>query len=1041
VDPIVGTFNGLGEGAVLPNFLGSNLDAAISYVGGDGNDVVLSIVPPCPDLSAPAPAAQVTNSACTSGCAVSGGSISAPATNCPDDATLQYSTNGGATWSTTVPAYNQTGPAQTILTRCLCDNDDSVSSPWGSVTTAPGACIIPATPVFDDIAPEDCPSDLGVIAATGCGPGTIVEYATSPAGPWYATAPAYTGPALTVYARCRDTATDCVGGNAVETVVDDISPTAMCQNATVYLDASGNASVTAAQVDNGSFDNCGIQGMSVSPNSFTCADVGPNTVTLTVTDVNGLQSTCNATVTVTDNIAPTALCQNVTVYLDASGNASVTAAQVDNGSFDNCGIQGMSVSPNSFTCADVGPNNANRDGCERSAKLQRYGDGDGQHRTHSADRLSRRLRQCVTAAQVDNLQLRRSGHERFAQQLHLRRCRPQHRDARCDGCERPASTCNATVTVTDNIAPTALCQNATVYLDDSGNASLTAAQVNNGSYDNCGIQGMSVWPNAFTCADVGPNTVTLTVTDVNGLQSTCNATVTVTDNIAPTALCQNVTVYLDASGNASVTAAQVDNGSYDNCGIQGMSVSPNSFTCADVGPNTVTLTVTDVNGLQSTCNATVTVTDNIAPTALCQNATVYLDASGNASVTAAQVDNGSYDNCGIQGMSVSPNSFTCADVGPNTVTLTVTDVNGLQSTCTATVTVAPKATVSSISVSPNTRQYSDEVTFTATIQGGAACGLWQAAQYATFYVGAQNMGSADFEVQGTDLIAALSDICLLEGIAGQMSPGAKNVSAVFSGIDAVHFAVSQPVAVSLAITPENAAVAYNGQEYFSTSSPSNCTGIVTLSAYVGDSNDPSEGCRGDIRNAQITFSNAGIPGTTLGTPNLPVGLINPGNIHEGIAVTDFTHTLTGSGCSGGGETFEVWVKASNYYTGETDQDEVTLVTLALPGNDFVTGGGHLALSNSAGTYAGTTGSKMNFGFNMKWNPSGKNLQGQINIIFRRLVNGEWRTYQIKSNKINSMSVDETTRTTARRSSAPRRRCRISPIRTARSLWAAISTWP
>jgi hypothetical protein len=725
---------------------------------------------------------------------------------------------------------------------------------------------------------------------------------------------------------------------ATVTVADNIAPTALCQDVTVYLDADGNASVTAAQVNNGSYDNCDIQEMSVSPSTFTCDDVGPNTVTLTVTDVNGLQSTCTATVTVADNIAPTALCQDATVYLNAGGNASVTAAQVNNGSYDNCGIQEMSVSPSTFTCANVGPNTVT-----------------------------------LTVTDVNGLQ----------------------------------STCTATVTVVDNTPPTAICQNVTVYLDADGNASVTAAQVNNGSFDNCDIQEMSVSPSTFTCADVGPNTVTLTVTDVNGLQSTCTATVTVADNIAPTALCQDATVYLDADGNASVTAAQVNNGSYDNCGIQEMSVSPSTFTCADVGPNTVTLTVTDVNGLQSTCTATVTVADNIAPTALCQDVTVYLDADGNASVTAAQVNNGSYDNCGIQEMSVSPNAFTCADVGPNTVTLTVTDVNGLQSTCTATVTVAPKATISSISVSPNTRQYSDEVTFTATIQGGASClPQWQAAQYATFYVGAQNMGSADFEEQGNDLVATLSDICLLEGIAGQMAPGAKIVSAVFHGIDDVYYDVSQPANVSLQITPEDATVAYNGQEYFSTPSQSNCTGTVTLMAYAGDDTDPAQGCRGDIRNARITFSEGGIPGATLGAPDLPVGLINPGFLHEGIAATDFTHTLTGNSCSGGGETFEVWASAGHYYQGQTA--EVTLVTLALPGNDFVTGGGHLVLSNSAGTYAGTAGSKMNFGFNMKWNPSGRNLQGKINIIFRRLVNGEWRTYQIKSNAINSLVVNETT---------------------------------
>ena len=44
-NPVNGFFNGLPEGAQIPNFLGSNLTAIISYVGGDGNDVVISTAP------------------------------------------------------------------------------------------------------------------------------------------------------------------------------------------------------------------------------------------------------------------------------------------------------------------------------------------------------------------------------------------------------------------------------------------------------------------------------------------------------------------------------------------------------------------------------------------------------------------------------------------------------------------------------------------------------------------------------------------------------------------------------------------------------------------------------------------------------------------------------------------------------------------------------------------------------------------------------------------------------------------------------------
>ncbi|MFN3379767.1 MAG: beta strand repeat-containing protein, partial [Runella zeae] len=50
-DAITGTFIGLAEGATISNFLGSNFSASISYIGGDGNDVVITVV--CSAFSAP----------------------------------------------------------------------------------------------------------------------------------------------------------------------------------------------------------------------------------------------------------------------------------------------------------------------------------------------------------------------------------------------------------------------------------------------------------------------------------------------------------------------------------------------------------------------------------------------------------------------------------------------------------------------------------------------------------------------------------------------------------------------------------------------------------------------------------------------------------------------------------------------------------------------------------------------------------------------------------------------------------------------------
>ncbi len=43
---ITGTFNSLAQGATITNFLGSGLNATISYTGGDGNDVVITVSAP-----------------------------------------------------------------------------------------------------------------------------------------------------------------------------------------------------------------------------------------------------------------------------------------------------------------------------------------------------------------------------------------------------------------------------------------------------------------------------------------------------------------------------------------------------------------------------------------------------------------------------------------------------------------------------------------------------------------------------------------------------------------------------------------------------------------------------------------------------------------------------------------------------------------------------------------------------------------------------------------------------------------------------------
>ena len=139
--------------------------------------------------------------------------------------------------------------------------------------------------------------------------------------------------------------------------------------------------------------------------------------------------------------------------------------------------------------------------------------------------------------------------------------------------------------------------------------------------------------------------MTLTVTDDGGNTATCEATVTVEDNIPPTAMCEDITIQLDPMGMATILPADINTMSMDNCGNVLIDLSQSDFTCADLGDNTVVLTVTDMSGNTATCEAIVTVEETNNPTAICMDATVVLDANGMGSITTADIDNGSFDDC------------------------------------------------------------------------------------------------------------------------------------------------------------------------------------------------------------------------------------------------------------------------------------------------------------------------------------------------------------------------------------------------------------
>ncbi len=250
-----------------------------------------------------------------------------------------------------------------------------------------------------------------------------------------------------------------------------------------------------------------------------------------------------------------------------------------------------------------------------------------------------------------------------------------------------SSQVTQTFNIEDTTPPMAICQGTTVQLDSDGNGSITTGDIDDGSSDNCGAAvSLSLDMTNFDCEDVGSNTVTLTVTDASTNENTCEATVVVEDNVAPTALCKNITVQLDNSGMDEIMGSDVDNGSTDACDIATLEVAPGMFDCAEIGDNTVTLTVTDVNGNSNTCTATVTVEDNVPPSiTLCTGNTAFFN--GEEEIASADViEFSATDACGIASTTYSPEYISCEQLGQSIeVLITVTDNNGNSNTCTATV--------------------------------------------------------------------------------------------------------------------------------------------------------------------------------------------------------------------------------------------------------------------------------------------------------------------------------------------------------------------
>jgi hypothetical protein len=438
------------------------------------------------------------------------------------------------------------------------------------------------------------------------------------------------------------------------------APAAVCQDLTVYLSAIPPD--LAAQVGAGSSDNCSQNLTYELDLDLNCANAGLHNALLTVTDGSGNKDYCSARINLIDDVPPvvTHCPPDRTVAMDAN----------------SCSGTVPDLTTEITGTADCGSFIAYQEPAAGSP----FG-------TASGEVLD------VLVALVDEN-------------------------------ENSSSPCTVILTLQDTQVPSITCPaDVTVHTSDDGPGDCTtdaplSAPITG---DNCSVpsligfdvNGVPIDQN-FQGFKPGVNTMTMRVADDAGNTSTCEVVVTVIDDEAPVAVCTDVSVDLDANGQASITPAQLHGASTDNCStVTPLNADQTTFDCTHLGPNTVTLTVTDESGNTSTCNSIVTVKDDLEPLANCQDSggvrsdhpslppvlplgpvancqasiDVNLDGGGMAGINVADIDQGSSGNFNSTGMNLSKTVFNCADLGPNEVTLTVLDSLGKEDACTTTVNV------------------------------------------------------------------------------------------------------------------------------------------------------------------------------------------------------------------------------------------------------------------------------------------------------------------------------------------------------------------
>lgn len=505
------------------------------------------------------------------------------------------------------------------------------------------------------------------------------------------------------------TATDVAGNQNIQsftvTVVDETPPSVSNCPTNININAGTSCSVPVTWVAPSFTDICdGTLAVESSHNSGDLFNVGTTTVTYTATDDRGNETTCSFDVVVTDITAPVFEICPTNITISTGNNCSATPSWNLPTVSDNCDAS-VSLTSNFnpgaifnlgqttvlYTATDEAGNTAECSfivtveddtppvfsNCPADINLSANG---------NCEAIANWAAPSASDNCTNTLTVSESHASGTAFPLGVTVVSYSTTDEAGN-----QGICTFKVTVTDNTAPNiSNCPNNIVLVSD-GNCGAIANWTEPIISDNC--DSSPTITRSHTSGSrfpIGETVVSYQTIDETGNQNSCEFTIIVNDQIAPTVLSCPSDINLSVGANSCTVNATWNVPSFsDNCNSSITVSSTHSPGDAfSIGTTTVLYTAEDASGNIANCSFNVVVTDGISPVFNTCPGNINLTANENCQAIAEWILPNITDNCTSEvTISSSHNSGDSFPVGITTVTYTATDASGNKSNCSFEVNV------------------------------------------------------------------------------------------------------------------------------------------------------------------------------------------------------------------------------------------------------------------------------------------------------------------------------------------------------------------